>query len=115
MHTRPDFLMSIPAVPDRSIAAQSVAIMTFGRPVLPPDVGAFQDGETTSSSFRTLEMNGFVFADFAQDPSSLRIEWETPSNPSNPTMTRGLATAKISLRSGAVSREEIGIGILPAL
>src|SRR5262245_44475536 len=81
--------------------------MSFGRPVLPPDVGALNDAPISAG-------NG--------SDDSVASGWKPPriavrpgaSDGSTPTTSDGLARSMIARRSAAGSRDETGCGVAPS-
>src|SRR3954462_14977342 len=83
-----------PDVPDR---------ISFGRPVLPPDVGAFHDEATASGSGLASYEDGSNPADRHRRPGS-----------SKPTSRLGSASSTTAASSASGSREETGCGVAPS-
>ncbi len=89
-----------------SIIAGSPDTISFGRPVEPPDVGAFHAGEMTSG-------NGSVDV-----PSGGRYPMGRLSTPSitpgsSPTTTFGEASSTIAANSRMGRRDDTGCGTAP--
>src|SRR5215472_7268078 len=84
-----------------------VATISFGRPVLPPEVGALKDAAAAggsgpdASDASGSKLAGTVFRPGASDGST-------------PTTSDGFASSMIALRSAVGSRDEIGCGVAPA-
>src|SRR5437660_10652378 len=80
--------------------------MSFGRPVLPPDVGALNDAATSggNASERT-DSSGSKPAGIVVRPGV--------SAGSTPTTREGLARLTIALHSAGGRREDIGRGVAP--
>src|SRR5207249_10875136 len=82
--------------------------MSFGRPVLPPDVGALNDAPISGG-------NGSDDSDASG--------WNRPgivvrpgvSDGSTPTTSEGFARSMIARRSADGSRDEIGCGVGPSI
>ena len=90
-----------------SHVAGCVAMMSFGRPVLPPEVGALNDAPITSGS----ESDGSE--ESGSNPAGTVVR-PGASDGSTPTTREGLARSMIALRSAAGSRDEIGWGVAPS-
>src|SRR5438093_10527675 len=81
--------------------------MSFGRPVLPPDVGALNDAPTTGGS-------GSDGSDESGSKPPGTVVRLGASAGSTPTTSAGFARSMIALRSAAGSRDEIGCGVAPS-
>ena len=83
--------------------------MSLGRPVEPPEVGAFHAGEITSGSG-----SAFGLTTGATNP---RRPWPRPgkASASAPSTTRGSANSMMAASSRTGSREDTGWGIAPDL
>src|SRR5438034_11473609 len=82
--------------------------MSFGRPVLPPEVGALNDAPITSGS----ESDGSE--ESGSNPAGTVVR-PGASDGSTPSTREGVARSMISLRSAAGSRDESGWGVDPRL
>src|SRR5262245_61234951 len=81
--------------------------MSFGRPVLPPDVGALNDVAIAGG-------NGAEDTDrFGSKPPG-SVGRPRASAGSTPTTSEGLASSTIARRSADGNREEIGCGVAPS-
>src|SRR5579875_1274739 len=80
--------------------------MSFGRPVEPPDVGAFHEGDTTSGKGSSgIEGSGSWPTGRAHRPPA--------SDGSMPITTAGSARSRIADSSRSGSRDDTGCGIAP--
>src|SRR5262247_264746 len=84
-----------------------VATMSFGRPVLPPDVGALSDAPVTGG-------RGAAGSDESASKPAATVARPGASEGSTPTTSDGLARSMIALRSTAGNRDEIGCGVAPS-
>ncbi|MCQ0015381.1 hypothetical protein [Actinomadura madurae] len=82
--------------------------MILGRPVLPPEVGAFQQGETTSGSGSSL-----IDGSGSKPGGSVAKPGCTPS--STPTSSFDRARSRIAWRSATGSLHDSGCGVAPTL
>ena len=90
-----------------SHAAGCVATISFGRPVLPPDVGALNEAAITGGNGSDeIDASGAKPAGIVARPGA--------SPGSTPTTSDGFARSMIARRSAAGSRDEIGWGVAPA-
>ena len=90
-----------------SHVAGCVATMSFGRPVLPPEVGALNAAAITAGSGSAdSDGSGSKPAGTAARPGA--------SDGSTPTTSEELASSTMALRSTAGSRDEIGCGVAPS-
>src|SRR6185295_9028538 len=81
--------------------------MSFGRPVLPPDVGALNDAPISGGNGSDdREASG-------RKPPGIVVR-PGVSDGSTPTMSEGFARSMIARRSAAGSRDEIGCGVAPS-
>jgi hypothetical protein len=84
-----------------------VATISLGRPVLPPEVGAFHEpGTTEGSGSSASAASGSNPAGAAGRPGT--------SDGSTPTTSAGSASSRIARRSAAGSRAEMGWGVAPS-
>ena len=81
--------------------------MSFGTPVLPPDVGALNDAAIAGGS-------GSAASDGAGSKPAGTVGRPDASEGSTPTTSEGLARSMIARRSAAGSLEEIGWGVAPS-
>jgi hypothetical protein len=81
--------------------------MSFGRPVLPPDVGALNDVATAGGS-------GSAGSDASGSKPAGSVGRPDASEGSTPTTSEGLARSTMARRSAPGSREEIGCGVAPS-
>jgi len=81
--------------------------MSFGRPVLPPDVGALNDAPTTAGS-------GWDGRDASGSKPAGTVARPGASDGSTPTTSAGFARSMIARRSPAGSRDETGCGVAPS-
>ncbi len=81
--------------------------MSFGRPVLPPEVGALNDAATTGGS-------GSADSDASGSKPAGTVGRPDASAGSTPTTSAGFARSMMARRSAAGSREEIGCGVAPS-
>src|SRR5713226_7609701 len=81
--------------------------MSFGLPVLPPDVGALNDAATTGGK-------GSDSSDESGSKPTGIVVLPGVSDGSTPTTSEGFARSMIALRSLLGSREEIGCGVAPS-
>src|SRR5438445_13033651 len=85
-----------------------VATISFGRPVLPPDVGALNDAAVTGG-------NGSAGSAASGSKPAGTVARPGVSDGSTPTTSDGFASSMIARRSAAGSREEVGWGVAPGL
>ncbi len=81
--------------------------MSFGRPVLPPDVGALKDAPISGG-------NGSDDSDASGWNRPEIVVRPGVSDGSTPTTSEGFARSMIARRSAAGSRDEIGCGVAPS-
>ena len=81
--------------------------MSFGRPVLPPDVGALNDAAIDGGS-------GSDDSDASGSKPAGTVGRPGASDGSTPTTSEGFARSMIARRSAAGSRDEIGCGVAPS-
>src|SRR5262245_33507751 len=81
--------------------------MSFGRPVLPPDVGALNDAAISGG-------NGSDDSDASGWNPPATVVRPGASDGSTPTTSDGFARSMIARRSAAGSRDEIGWGVAPS-
>ena len=89
-----------------SSSAGWVETMSFGRPVLPPDVGAFNEAAAASPSGASDSPG------WGSKPAGIAVR-PAASSGSTPTTRLGSASSMIACRSRAGSREDTGWGVAP--
>jgi hypothetical protein len=91
-----------------SISAGAVFRMSFGRPVLPPEVMPFHGSETVSS--RATRAPGAAGAGCQPRGRQVEPGWSAGSTP---TINAGAASSMIPSSSRFGSRDDTGVGVAP--